>query len=75
MAACSRLSPRQQDYLINFIWLCAHAPERTASRMQRRLLDVLESDRHDDEQITAALRQAVAELKEILSKASGAREP
>lgn len=67
MAACSTLGPRQQQDLIHFIWLSAHAPERIARKVQRRLLDELERVDKDGERLAQALSDAVRTLAETLT--------
>ena len=66
MTACGALGPQQQQDLIHFIWLSAHAPERVARKVQRRLLDELESLERDDRRLAKALSDAVAALAEAL---------
>ncbi|MBN1239702.1 MAG: hypothetical protein JXB36_14455 [Gammaproteobacteria bacterium] len=66
MAACDALGPQQQQDLIHFIWLSAHAPERVARKVQRRLLDELESADTNDRRLATALGEAVAALAEAL---------
>lgn len=70
LAACGALTPEQQQLMLDFIWLRTHGPKELGERMQKRLMELLETAGIESARITAALNEAVGELQRALANAS-----
>jgi len=72
------LTAEQQQLMIELIWLRAHAPPEHGERVQKRIMELLDTSGVAAGKITEALKEAVAELQHALagtSKGGGSPGP
>lgn len=66
------LTPEQQRLLIEFIWLREHTPPERGERIQKWIMEMLDSPQVLGDEVTSALERAVKALREPMSSEPGA---